>query len=126
MSCVNGSCVFGTRTLTVKDNQFINLLPTNKPRAIILLALTRKFSLWLAVDANVLLVEVMLGQNCTHELINTSHWLTTLKHVTAWSGTLLGKHRPLSYRVMSVWLAFQTRCVCRSECHLLASGCQRS
>jgi hypothetical protein len=73
MSCVNCSCVFGTQTLTVKDNPVINLLSTNKPKAIILLALTRKFSLWLAVDANVLLVEVMLGQNCTHELINTSH-----------------------------------------------------
>jgi len=61
MSCVNWSCVFGTRTLTVKYNQFINLLPTNKPSDIILLALMRKLSLWLAVDANVLIVEVMLG-----------------------------------------------------------------
>lgn len=108
MSCVNCSCVFGTLTLTVKDNQFINLLPTNKPRAIILLTLIRKFSLWLAVDANASLVEVMLGQNCTNEVINTSHWLTTPKHVTAWSGNLLGKHRPLSYRVASVRFAFQT------------------
>jgi hypothetical protein len=36
-----------------------------------------------AVDTNVLLVEVMLGQNCIHELINTSQWVTTPKHVTA-------------------------------------------
>jgi len=92
----------------VKDGQFINLLPTNKTRATLLLAVTRKLSLWLAVDANVLLVEVMLGQNCTHELINTSHWLTTPKHVTAWYGTLLGKHRSLSHGVMSVWIAYQT------------------
>jgi hypothetical protein len=73
MSCANCSYVFGTRTLTVKDNPVKNLLPSNKPKAIILLDLIRKFSLWLAVDASVLLVEVMLGQNCTHELINTSH-----------------------------------------------------
>jgi hypothetical protein len=55
------------------ENQFRKFVATKKPRAILLLALVRRLSLWLTVDENVLLAEVVLGQNCTHALMNTSY-----------------------------------------------------
>lgn len=56
-----------------KEHQFGKLLATNKPRAVPLLALVQRLSLWLAVDENVSLVEAVLGQNCIHALMNTSY-----------------------------------------------------